>query len=489
MSQNSHIYWVSEKCDSELNALVEYPLTSAVVVIKPPGSDIEFEIKRAGTRGPRRLDVIAWRNGKETPVSHRLFGGSLGWLGNREASSAELFSGIYRMVHGTECPSSRTAWNSSLVTVPHGTGEVHLLDYLSDPEQFGEGFDETRQSMQLCVKTFPGDTGVLRASYESEASARESGGGAYTAVHRSVTSSTGNHLRQQFVSTGSIALYLSAEGPEHYFGATGRSYMQRDVLWLADSVIEEVLGEMVTPPEPYTEFGKYVDDIFRVPENRARADAAFLSALWQMGRCWGTLLGVRGFSDGESFVQRNVGIKSIYQDGAWQVRMIFMDHDDLTMAGSRYRYLWPSREVPGMMRDQVHILGGPLSGDMIPGTLGALRSIYRVSSEIDDKGLKGFKESLRAACTPQTRDCIDTNAGLQGLLYPEFVRRHRDFDRLVTFCLESDSPESEGWKDQAAAHLRARDYSEELIAESIESIRQFRGYFERMSFLYDRSSA
>jgi hypothetical protein len=165
--------------------------------------------------------------------------------------------------------------------------------------------------------------------------------------------------------------------------------------------------------------------------------------------------------------------------------MIFMDHDDLTMAGSRYRYLWPSREVPGMLRDQVHILGGPLSGDTIPGALGALRSIYRVNSEVDEEGLQGFKESLDAAYR-KTRDCIDTNVELQRLLYPEFVLRHRDFDRLVAFCLESDSPESEGWKGQAAAYLKARDYSEDLIAESIESIRQFRGYFERMSFLYER---
>jgi hypothetical protein len=478
LSQGSPVYWVSEKCGSELNALVEYPLTSAVVVIKPPGSDVEFEIKRAGTRGPRRLDVVAWRNGKETPVSHRLFGGSLGWLGNREASSAERFCRIYGMVHGTEGPCSRTAWKSSLVTVPNGDAEVHLLDYLTDPAQFGEGFDETRRSMQLCVTAFPGDTGVLRAAYEGEGEA--------ALTLRFI----GQALPQQAIIFGSssfrldrIALYLSPLGPEHYFGATGRGYRRRDVQWLADSVVEEVLGEMVTPPEPYTEYAKYIDDIFRVPENRSRADAAFLSTLRQLGQCWGTLLGVRGFSDGESFVQRNVGIKSIYKDGAWQVRMIFMDHDDLTMAGSRYRYLWPSREVPGMLRDHVHILGGPLSGDTIPGALEALRNIYRVNAAVDEEGLRGFKESLRAAYRA-THDCIDTNAELQQLLYPEFVLRHRDFDILVAFSLESDSPESEPWKEQAAAYLRARDYSEELIAESIESIRQFRGYFERMSFLY-----
>ena len=67
--------------------------------------------------------------------------------------------------------------------------------------------------------------------------------------------------------------------------------------------------------------------------NRARADRHYLSAMRQLGDCWGTLLGMRGFSDGESFVQRNVGLKSVWSDGDWRVRVIVQDHDDLTVAG------------------------------------------------------------------------------------------------------------------------------------------------------------
>ena len=78
----------------------------------------------------------------------------------------------------------------------------------------------------------------------------------------------------------------------------------------------------------------------------------------QLGDCWGTLLGMRGFSDGESFVQRNVGLKSVWRDGDWRVRVIVQDHDDLTVAGVGPRYISPWREVSGMQRDEVHILGG-----------------------------------------------------------------------------------------------------------------------------------
>ena len=476
----NRIYWVSEQCGSELNALVEYPLTSAVVVIKPPGSDVEFEIKRAGTRGPRRMDVIAERNGKDAPTSHRLFGGSLGWLGQREAESAELFSKIYRMVHGTECPCSRTVSASSVVTLPRradATGsDLHILDYLTDREEFGDGFDETRRAMSICVAAFPSDTGVARASWEGEAG--------------QTLRFIGQALPQQSIITGSssfrldrIALYLSGAGPEHYFGALGRHITRRDLQWLADSVLEEILGEVRVPPGRFVDYEQYLADAFRVPENRGRADANYISVMRQAGECWGTLLALRGFSDGESFVQRNVGLKSVWKDGNWQIRIVFMDHDDLTMAGSRYQYLWPQREVPGMLRDQVHLLGGPLSGDTIPGDVGALQGIYRTSSGVADAGVQSLQESLRDAYR-KTQQQLDTNRELQNLFYPEFIARHRDFDRMVAGFLASDPAQIELWRAEATAYLNARGYGDELAAESVQAISQFRGFFERMRFLY-----
>ena len=475
---DSRIYWVSEQCSSELNALVEYPLTSAVAVIKPPGSEIEFEIKRAGTRGIRRLDVIAERNGKEAPVSHRLFGGSLGWLGRREESSANLFCEIYRLVHGIDAPCSRTVATASVVTVSHGAAETHILDYLTDREQFGDGFEETRRAMRICVKEFPGDTGVARASYEGEAGL--------------TLQFIGQALPQQAIITGSssfrldrIAVYLSSTGPEHYFGGLGRGYLRCDARWLADSILEEILGELRTPAEPFVNYRQYVDAAFQVPENRMRADANYLSVMRQTGQCWGTLLALRGFSDGESFVQRNVGLRSVWKDGDWQIRIIFMDHDDLTMAGSRYRYLWPSREIPGMLRDQVHVLGGALGGDTIPGDADALQGIYRTNTDVSDAGLRALEESLREAYK-KTGHQLDSNSEMQNLFYPEFIARHRDFDSLVSFCLECDSTQEDNWKPGAEDYLKARNYSGELIAEFIQAIGQHRPFFERMSFLYMR---
>ncbi|MBV9675454.1 MAG: hypothetical protein JO185_03915 [Acidobacteriaceae bacterium] len=473
------IYWVSERCGSELNSMVEYPLTSAVVVIKPPGSDIEIEIKRAGTHGMRLLNVIIQRNGTDAPTSHRLFGGSLGWLAEREAASARIFSKIFQLAHGKECPCSGSVLNSSIVTVPSAEGETHILDYFTDRQQFGPGFDDMRRAMSACVDSFPWDTGVARASY----------GGDLGLTLQFV----GQALPQQAIILGSssfrldrLALYLSDDGPEEYFrSGLGRGYTLRDVRWLADSVLEEILGEITIPSEGYQDYAQYIRDAFRVPENRKRADENFLSAMSQIGECWGTLLAVRGFSDGESFVLRNVGLKSVWKNGVWQIRIIFMDHDDLTVAGSRYQYLWPWREVSGMQRDQVHILGGPMGDVMLPGEVGVLKNIYRVSSDVGDAGLQSLKEAMRAAYLG-TQSQLANNQALRELFYPEFLEGYRDFDELVPNLLKTDPSQTESWKMEAEAYLKDKHYNNELIAEYTKTLSHFRGFFEQISFLYSK---
>ena len=265
----------------------------------------------------------------------------------------------------------------------------------------------------------------------------------------------------------------------------GRGYTLRDVRWLADSVLEEILGAVTVPSEGYLDYPQYVRDAFRVPENRARANENFLSVMRQIGECWGTLLAVRGFSDGESFVQRNVGLKSFWKNGAWQIRIIFMDHDDLTVAGSRYQYLWPWREVSGMQRDQIHILGGPMGDEIIPGETGVLKKIYRVSSEVGGAGLKSLEEAMSGAYD-RTQSQLDTNLELRALFYPQFLEGYRDFDELVPGFLEANPSQAESWKAEAAASMKAKRYDDELIAEYTKTISHFRGFFERVSFLYSR---
>ena len=118
LGQDHHILWVSDRTSSELSSLVEYPLGTVVLVVKPPGSDLEIEIKRAGCRGDRRLGVAYARDGKPLPPSHRLAGGSMGNSLDYEARSSSLLARLYRAVHGAEAPISRTLEARSIYEVP-----------------------------------------------------------------------------------------------------------------------------------------------------------------------------------------------------------------------------------------------------------------------------------------------------------------------------------------------------------------------------------
>src|SRR4029077_4215749 len=111
------IYWVSDSTSAKINSLVEYPLTTVVLVAQPPGSDIEFEIKRAGLRGPQSLNVVCIRDGAGVPPSHRLDGGNMQWLLRHEAHSASRLSLIYRLVHNTEAPMPSYASRSTICSI------------------------------------------------------------------------------------------------------------------------------------------------------------------------------------------------------------------------------------------------------------------------------------------------------------------------------------------------------------------------------------
>ena len=81
----------------------------------------------------------------------------------------------------------------------------------------------------------------------------------------------------------------------------------------------------------YEDHDQYVAAALAVPRNRARANAVYVSLLKQIGTMWGTLLALRGYSFGESFVARNVGLRTIWSQGEWCVRLVFQDHDNLVL--------------------------------------------------------------------------------------------------------------------------------------------------------------
>lgn len=474
---SSRIYWVSDVTNSEVNSLVEYPLTTVVLVIKPPGSDIEFEIKRAGRRGPLSLNVVCLRNGYGVAPSHRLDGGNMQWLLRNEAKSAAKLGLIYERVHGTEAPIPNYVSRSSIYSIPANGSEVQTLTYFTEPRVFGKGFREMRQAMADCVTAFkaegyiklpdlPGDLGL-------------------TAQFISIVSPTQAILEgTSSFRLDRLASYLSSEGPRWYFErGLGTAYSRHEARRLADAVLEEVLGVYQPPVAGYRDYEQYVAAAFAVPENRANGDFIYLSLLQEIGRFWGTLLGVRGYSRGESFVARNVGLKSCWDAGQWKVKIVFMDHDSLGIPDPQENDFYAHDPLPGMTLDEGYLWGRPGS---ILGAVGHLRAIYRASDELYQQGLALARRALKKAYK-KTQHELSSDPKLQSLFGQQFIKRLLDWDAVVTGFLRTKPNTAAGskWKDKTRALLGEKDYEQHEVDACLEAIENSRAFLERQSFLFD----
>jgi len=475
LCDRSRIYWVAESTSAEINSLVEYPLTTVVLVIKPPGSDIEFEIKRAGLRSPQSLNVVCIRDGAGVPPSHRLDGGNFQWLLQHEAQSASRLSLIYRLVHNKEAPVPSYASRSTIYSIPNGNEAVQVLTYFTEPEAFGEGFPQMRQAMADCVRAFtdegyaklpdlPGDLG-LTVQFLGLVSPTQ-------AILNGTSS-----FRLDKLST-----YLLPGGASRYFEqGLGARYSNNEATAFADSLLDEVLGVYQPPSARYRSFEEYLAAAFALVENRARADAVFQLILQQIGKFWGTLVGVRGYSRGESFVARNVGLKSYWQDGQWQVRIIFMDHDSLVIPGSHEQDFNARDALPCMRLDTAYIWGR--EGGML-GSVGHLRAIYRPDDEVFQQGVALAKKAARKAYKKTQRQ-ISADPNLKRLFHPTFVARLPDWDPLVKGYLRCKSETAlTDWKEEMRGKLVSKGYQDHEADEYFEALDNYRRFLAKQSFLF-----
>ena len=195
LCQTSKVYWPSGTTSSEINGLVEYPESTVVLVIKPPGSEIEFEIKRAGRKGDHPLTVVYARNGSAVPPSHRLDGGSMQWLLRYEANAASELSLIFRLVHATEAPMPQYVSRSTIYSVPVHDAQVQTLRYFTESRVFGQGFHEMRAAMGHGVAAFNAEG---YAAFSGPARRPRSD----RAIHQRGRSCTGDSQRHQLLPTG-----------------------------------------------------------------------------------------------------------------------------------------------------------------------------------------------------------------------------------------------------------------------------------------------
>src|SRR5262245_10618157 len=476
LADPSRIYWVSADTSSEINSLVEYPLSTVVLVFKLPGSDIEFEIKRAGKRPPFGLGVVHSRNGYDVAPSHRLDGGNMCWLLRHEAMAASKLGLIYRLVHGERAPLPTYVSRSNISTIPTGSGDVQTVNYFTDPTVFGDAFVEMRVAMATSV-----------AAYTAEG-------------YMNLPDLSGDlGLTAQFLSTvvpgqailngtssfrvDKLAAYLSPDGAARYFARFSNSGVSRSrARVIADTLLEEVLG-VYQPPATYRNYGEYLAAAFAIPANRVRANSVYQSLLQQISKLWGTLMGIKGYSKGESFVARNVGLRRVWEDGQWKVRIISIDHDSLVIPGPHDKDFWAGAALEGIRLDEIYIWGLP--GGML-GTVGHLRNLYRIDDDVHLHARELAKIVTQQAYQ-KTQQELARNQELQPLFDPVFIDRLPVWNRLVKRFLRTNPATVAKWNEKTRTILNATGYGDNEVNDYLNALSANRSFLERQTFLFGPS--
>jgi hypothetical protein len=441
------VYWVDDATPSSLNALVEYPAGTVVLVIKPPGSDIEIEIKRAGLRGPRALDVRDCDDsGRVVPVHHHLWGGARGDYLRFEATNSALLARLHRIALGTEAPIPRVVTMARIESVPDVEGNaVPILSYFSDPARH----DPLVNAVQ--------------------------------------------HLHRDDLITPldfPAGRFVEATTPSQAIVAGTTSFrFERLRAWLCDGVpfdgdvdelLDEIIDDYAPPPRSNADYVAAA-----LVHNRAAADRTYVSILAQVGRFFGAVLGMRGGSGGESFVPRNAGLRKVWADGRWQVRFISMDHDSMGLAGRIHRHYNTAKNVNAFVLDMIHILGGPIGLRFHPGEVGALKAIYRVSPAVASEGLAAFRAELREAYA-RTLHAMATDPRIRALFHDEYIDNIREWDRIVIDFVRNahDVRSTALWRRRTRDRLQRRRIPPEVIEQYVETIEIFKDVLPWFAGLY-----
>jgi hypothetical protein len=284
-----------------------------------------------------------------------------------------------------------------------------------------------------------------------------------------------------------LAAYLSPNGSQRYFvEGQGASYSNEDEKQFADSLLEEVLGSYRRPKAKYRNYGQYLAAAFEMPENRATANNTYTSLVQQIAKFWGTLLGVRGYSRGESFVGRNVGLKSYWGSGEWKVKIIFMDHDALAIPDHSVQNFLAQNALPEMFLDERYIWGGTNAAQFSTSAVGFLRCIYRISDEVFEQGQVSASKVLREAYR-KTQEALLTNPKLRAIFNDQFVKRLPDWDTFVTGYLQlnGDRKAAAAWKRKMKRALAAKGYRSEAYAKYAEALEKNRAFVEKYRDVFD----
>lgn len=482
LSRNAQVFWACERTSSAINRLLENPIGTVVCVVKPPGSPLEIEIKRTGLRGSFPLSASFTNNDVDPlPPSHRLQGGastaSLRW----ESNHAAILSEVYRAAHGSEAPVSKIIALASYRTVPCQGRDVHLLDYFTNPEIFGASHQKMRHQMKKCISAFDQQFGRDFADLPGEV-------GLTGRFLYHVLPCQGLLAQTTSYRLDTLAKYFSPAGAEIYFerGLKRASYTPTEARRFADALLDEVLGVYLAPEVAYEDHAQYLAAAFTIPENRRRADRLHAAAISDLGLLWGTLLALGGFSYGESFVGRNVGLKSVFAGGEWTSRLISMDHDNLHLPDEDDEVFWAQGALRTAGLDECFIRGNPGRPKQIPrSAFFFLEQIYHVAETERARDHDRLNEAMALAYR-RTSQALARDPKVRRLFSKSYLMQLRDWNAVVTDYLGAgeDASQLAAWKTRTRAFLTGRKYPAEVVENYCTALEKHGDFVRRYSFLY-----
>jgi len=430
---NRAVYWSRADTSRRLNSLVSRPLGTVVVVVKPPGSRLELEIKRTGKGDGLPLGVAYERSGWRVPQSHRLDGGSMTLSLRFEAAAAARYSALFRAVWSRAAPIATVLSMRFIDTLPAGDRAEHILDYFANENVFAEQFLAMRAALMQCVETFEyeGSSGLPELNNELGLTVRFLH---YTAPGQSILAGTSKFRLSV------VAQFLDEAGAESYFReVAGTPAPPDEARRFADVVLEEVLGVYHPPRCPYRSHADYLDMAFAERRNRVRADRTFCSLMRDLGTFWGTMLAVCGHSFGESLVARNVGISTSWCGGRWQVSLVFMDHDNFHLPTPEFDEFHSHFILDGTAEDWNYAIGDSRLREQPVSLVDFLRKIYRVTLDVSSRGDIELRRELRRAYR-QTRRALTQKPELRGLFTPAFLKASLALEHKIRRHLEGMVP-------------------------------------------------
>ena len=477
---------MADQTPARLNSLVEYPNGTAVLAVKPPGSTVEIEIKQVGRRRDRPLDVVFARDGRPVPVSHRLDGGSVEHSLQWEASQVARLTKIYREIHGVDPPISHIVCLNYINAVPTGPQTTaHIIEYFQLLlESRDANHPGTKCELERAIAAYSQERPDVGPVLEGEI-------GLIVRFIEHTSPTQAVLVGTSSVRLDRLAQYLSPDGFSQYIKelpgpkGTRLGAAPEEARRFADTLLEEVLGTYRPPETRSPNYARYVAAALSAPQNRARADRVHVALAEQLGAFWGTLLGIKVFTNGESFVARNVGIKRSWRQGRWQVSLIFMDHDDLHFADQVAASFHPGRVIPGMMRDETHTAFDARGRPGPVTILDHLGAIYRSDAPTCRRAKAAMRRTMRRAYR-KVQNHWRADLSLGGAFSHAFGNASRAWDRAVAAYVvhrERGSGDA-AWQRAVMKVLRRAGVECSNFDLYLESLVQFSPFLERHAFLY-----